>query len=811
MKKIYYFFFLFYFFTSAQTEYNITGYVTDKETGETLIGANIYNSSTETGCATNAFGYFNLSTKPGKTKIICSYIGYESDTLDIIITKNLSYNFLISINKNTLSEIELNSQQNNAKSILSSVINVNAKDVKQIPALLGEVDILKSIQLLPGVQSGSEGTSGFYVRGGGPDQNLILLDGVNIYHASHLLVFFSVFNEDAVKNINLTKGGFPARFGGRLSSILEIDMKEGNMKEWKAEGGMGLISGKITVQGPLKKDKTSILISARRTWLDLLKEPIVNALKDKIDINGDGNYYFYDINAKINHKFSDKDRIYFSFYTGKDSFFGELNDNNSQQNIDNLFDQTFNSQTEFGLSWQNITAAIRWTHIINSKIFANTSLIYGRYNFDNIIKTNNITVNQYLDGEETTQVEESDYLYRSGIEDVGIKIDLDYNLNAKHNFKFGGSYIKHNFFPGFMDFFADYENFSVDTTIVFSETLKPDEGYLYIEDIYTISPRLSTNIGFHYGFFNVNNVLYQSPEPRLSIRYLINENSSLKFSYATMQQNIHLLTNSSFGLPNDMWVPSTETVTPQKSQQIVLGYHRFFSNNQTLENRSYETSIELYYKKMKHLITFAEGTNILGTNFSSWEDRIEENGSGTSQGMEMFLKKKSGKLTGWIGYTLSKTNRQFENINLGNEYAYKFDRRHDLSVVAFYKIKKGINFNATFVYGTGNAITLPIAQYLLLTGNDFVQFFDYGEKNDFRMAPYHRLDVGCSFTKEKKWGERTWSISIYNIYNRKNPFFIYLQEDGKRENGDLQYSTYQPMQISLFPIIPSIRYSFKFK
>ena len=483
MKKIYYFFFLFYFFTSAQTEYNITGYVTDKETGETLIGANIYDSSTETGCATNAFGYFNLSTKPGKTKIICSYIGYESDTLDIIITKNLSYNFLISINKNTLSEIELNSQQNNAKSILSSVINVNAKDVKQIPALLGEVDILKSIQLLPGVQSGSEGTSGFYVRGGGPDQNLILLDGVNIYHASHLLGFFSVFNEDAVKNINLTKGGFPARFGGRLSSILEIDMKEGNMKEWKAEGGMGLISGKITVQGPLKKDKTSILISARRTWLDLLKEPIVNALKDKIDINGDGNYYFYDINAKINHKFSDKDRIYFSFYTGKDSFFGELNDNNSQQNIDNLFDQTFNSQTEFGLSWQNITAAIRWTHIINSKIFANTSLIYGRYNFDNIIKTNNITVNQYLDGEETTQVEESDYLYRSGIEDVGIKIDLDYNLNAKHNFKFGGSYIKHNFFPGFMDFFADYENFSVDTTIVFSETLKPDEGYLYIEDI----------------------------------------------------------------------------------------------------------------------------------------------------------------------------------------------------------------------------------------------------------------------------------------------------------------------------------------
>tara|TARA_B100001142_G_scaffold329530_1_gene393187 strand:+ start:66 stop:2489 length:2424 start_codon:yes stop_codon:yes gene_type:complete len=792
----------------GQNHIVVSGYISDKKTGETLIGANVYSEITKEGTVSNNYGYFNLSLPKGENTIICSYIGYQSDTLVIKGNYNLNHNFILNPNSTILNNIVLEGDENNVKSVQSSVINLSAKQIKKIPALLGEKDVLKSIQLLPGVQSGSEGSSGFYVRGGGPDQNLLLLDGVNIYHASHLLGFFSVFNDDAIKNIKLTKGGFPARYGGRLSSVLEINMKDGNMKEWKVEGGIGVISGKLTIQGPIKKDKTSILVSARRTWLDLFKKPIVNALENKIDFNGEGNYYFYDLNTKINHKFSEKNRLFISLYSGKDVFFGEISDNSTDYIAKEFNEQQFQSNTQFGLSWSNLTMAIKWNHIFNDKIFINTSFIYGKYKFDNIIRTNNETINQYPD-ETISLIEESDYLYRSGIEDLGIKFNIDYNVNKKHNLKFGGSYVKHNFFPGFMDFYADYENYQVDTLIIFSEILKPDEAYLYLEDLFQINERLSTNIGLHHGIFHVNQTLYHSTQPRLSARYLINSNQSFKISYANMQQNIHLLANSSFGLPNDMWVPSTDVVKPQKSQQFVIGYNNNFEI-QLVKKHLFESSIELYYKKMSDLITFSEGSNILFSNYSSWEERIEMNGTGVSRGLEFYVNKKSGKLTGWIGYTLSKSTRQFDNINLGNEYNYKFDRRHDLSIVSSYNLKKGIDLSATFVYGTGNAITMPIAQYLvsgsLLEGDEnFSQYFDYGEKNSFRMRPYHRLDIGCNFHKNTNWGERTWTISIYNVYNRKNPFFIYLQEE--RVNGIRQR---EARQVSLFPIIPSIRYSFKF-
>ena len=792
----------------GQNHIVVSGYISDQETGETLIGANVYNETTKEGTVSNNYGYFNLSLPKGKNTIICSYIGYQSDTLIINGNYNLNHNFILNPNSKVLNNIVLEAKENNVKSVQSSVINLSVKQVKKIPALLGEKDVLKSIQLLPGVQSGSEGTSGFYVRGGGPDQNLLLLDGVNIYHASHLLGFFSVFNDDAIKNIKLTKGGFPARYGGRLSSVLEINMKDGNKKDWEVEGGIGLISGKLTIQGPIKKDKTSILISARRTWLDLFKKPIVNALENKIDFNGEGNYYFYDLNTKINHKFSEKNRLFISLYSGRDVFFGEISDNSTDYITKEFNEQQFQSNTQFGLSWSNLTMAIKWNHILNDKVFINTSFIYGKYKFDNIIRTNNEIINQYPN-ETISLIEESDYLYRSGIEDLGVKFNIDYNINTRHNLKFGGSYVKHNFFPGFMDFYADYENYQVDTLIIFSEILKPDEAYLYIEDLFQINKKLSANIGLHHGIFHVNQTLYSSIQPRLSARYLINANHSFKISYANMQQNIHLLTNSSFGLPNDMWVPSTDLVKPQKSQQFVIGYNNNFEI-QFSKKHLFESSIELYYKKMSDLITFSEGSNILFSNYSSWEERIEMNGTGVSKGLEFYVKKNSGKLTGWIGYTLSKSTRRFDNINLGNEYNYKFDRRHDLSIVSSYSLKKGIDLSATFVYGTGNAITMPIAQYLvsgsLLEGDEnFSQYFDYGEKNSFRMRPYHRLDIGFNFHKNTNWGERTWALSIYNVYNRKNPFFIYLQEE--RENGIRQR---EARQVSLFPIVPSIRYSFKF-
>tara|TARA_Y100001968_G_C19436134_1_gene759819 strand:- start:306 stop:2840 length:2535 start_codon:yes stop_codon:yes gene_type:complete len=827
---------------TSQKAYNLSGYVTDNQTGELLIGANIYSTPSKQGTASNTYGYFSVNIPEGKTVFTCSYMGYVTDSITITMLSDSTYNFQLKPQTESLEEVILTSEESNVKSIQNSVINIPIKQVKTLPALFGEGDILKTVQLLPGVQSGNEGTSGFYVRGGGPDQNLILLDGVPVYNSSHLLGFFSIFNEDVIKNINLTKGGFPARFGGRLSSVLEINTKDGNMKKFEVEGGISLISGKITVQGPIKKDKTSFIISARRTWIDLLKKPITNLVEDYVDnINSDGNYYFYDLNAKINHKFSEKDRLYISFYSGKDSFFGAVKTEDTNElthyhwsDEGHPYMSTFEGNTRFGLSWSNITTAIRWSHVFTNKIFTNTTLLYSTYKFDNTINLHNIWTETftnpngliYGDIPNTVTNDYSDYLYRNGLEDVGLKIDVDYALNTKHYLKMGASYIRHHFFPGYIDWFADVptENFQRDTTMIFSESIKPNNISLYIEDLYTINNRISANLGLHYNLYEVNNEIYHNLQPRTSIRYLINENSSLKLSYATMQQNIHLLTNSSFGLPNDMWVPSTEIVEPQKSQQSALGYYISFEKGSIgnwldFKKHNFEASIELYHKKMENLITFSEGTHILGTNFSDWEERVDKSGKGVSKGIEFFIKKKTGRLKGWIGYTISKSTRQFDYINLGREYPYKFDRRHDLSIVASYMIKKGINLNATFVYGSGNAITMPIAKYLVppfgnnLLSNgthNFYQYFEYGEKNQFRMNPYHRLDIGCSFTKEKKWGERTWTVSIYNLYSRKNPFFIYLQEDGKEEEGPYQYITHKPMQISLFPIIPSVRYSFKF-
>lgn len=786
--------------------FNISGYISDRNSGETLIGANIYNISSNEGISSNSYGYYNISLPRGKNILTCSYIGYDSDTLVIDLLSDTLINFAINLTTKNLSEVKLKSRETNTKSVISEV-NIPVKEIKKLPALLGERDILKSIQLLPGVQSGNEGTSGIYVRGGGPEQNLILLDGVNVYNSSHLFGFFSIFNDDAIKNINLIKGGFPARFGGRLSSVLEINMKDGNFNKWQTEGGLGLISGNITVQGPIIKNKTSVIISARRTWIDLLAEPLKNLIQNNTQFSGennyDGKYFFYDLNAKINHKFSNRDRVFFSFYSGKDDFSSKYinssNDKLYDETLNSNYNSTLNSNTSFGLTWKNITSSLRWNHIVNKKIFLNTTLLYTKYIFDNLINSENEIINSYPDSNETITNEFSNYLYSSGIEDIGIKLDLDYALNNKHYLKFGATYIKHKFFPGEMEYNASYNDISISTNAIFSEHLIPDDFYFYFEDQYKISNRLSANIGLHYAVFKINTKTYQSPQPRVSARYLLNENTSIKFSYATMQQNIHLLTNSSFGLPNDMWVPATDIVSPQKSKQFVLGLNKSFNEN------IFEASLEFYHKKMEDLITFSEGSNIIATNFSSWEDKIEMNGLGKSTGIELFIKKNLGKLTGWVGYTWSKTTRQFPNINLGQEYPYKFDRTHDFSIVSSYEINDKIKISGTWVYGTGNAITMPIAQYLLVQGGSFTEYFEYGTKNDYRLPAYHRLDISCNYTKQNKKSTSIWSFGIYNVYNRMNPFFILLENelvDGVRQRV--------AKQISLFPIMPSVKYSFKF-
>ena len=770
-KTLFIFLFSFiYFFGFSQDSFTVSGFVEDSSSGETLIGVNVYSDNLQVGTTTNSFGFFSITLPKGEIDLIFSFVGYEDFTKKINLTNNKTLNIELVFASQMIDEVLLESKVSNVKTTQTSVISVPVKQIKSIPMLLGEVDILKSIQLLPGVQSGNEGTSGFYVRGGGPDQNLILLDGVPVYNSSHLFGFFSVFNADAIKNVKLTKGGFPARFGGRLSSVLEIDMKEGNMKEIKGEGSLGLISSKLAIEGPIVKDKVSFIVSGRRTYADLL----LNSL-NPADSGIDGGYYFYDLNAKLNYKISNKDRLYLSGYFGDDIFGLNFADNSDE------FD--------FGLGWGNKTATLRWNHLFSDKLFSNTTFTYSRYAFD---------IDQgFNSGDYNLR-----FGYISGLKDFGSRIDFEFSPNPSHSIKFGSSYTYHDFFPGQLDLDFEYPNgvsdVDIDTVFYFSEDLVAHDVFFYVEDEIKFTERLKANFGLHAGLFSIRGNNYFKLQPRFSGRYMLDDKWSVKCSYAEMQQNLHLLTNSSVGLPTDIWVPSTDSVPPQQSRQLAM------SINTNLFNGMLEASLEGYYKTMNDLISYKEGSSFFDA--TGWESSIETGGKGRSYGLELFLQKNNGKTTGWIGYTLSWSDRKFENINFGDWYSYKYDRRHDISVVLSHAFSDRLDIGATWVYGTGNAITFPQATYWSFEGGpngDYIQTVEYyGERNSSRMNPYHRFDFGINFHKQKKRYTRTWNLSVYNLYNRQNPFFVYLAQNDNNENV--------ARQVSLFPIIPTLTYSIKF-
>ena len=771
----------------AQT-HTVSGYISDAANGENIFGANIIIDSLKLGTTSNNFGFYSLTLPEGNHTISYSYIGYSSKQIKVNLQSDLIKNIEFTNVASELNEVKLYAEKSIVETTETSVITLPIKQVFKIPALLGEVDVLKAIQLLPGVQS-SEGSSGFYVRGGGPDQNLILLDGVPVYNAAHLGGLFSIFNPDAIKNIRLTKGGFPARFGGRLSSVLEIDMKEGNMKEVKSDITIGLISSKLTFEGPIIKDKTSFIISARRTYADLLIKPFVPE-------NTNLSMYFYDINMKINHKISNKDRIFLSSYMGRDQFGVNYEEN----------DRDYSDALQFGLGYGNITSTLRWNHLFNNKLFSNTTLTYSRYAFDTDFGINSTTSTEF--GGESYDI---GFGYISGIKDYAGRIDFDYSPNPIHNLKFGYSYTYHHFFPGETSLNLNFStpdsiaNFSLDTLLNFSENINAQEMFIYLEDNVKITNRLKANIGIHCGYYSLDKF---SLQPRFSTRYLLNENTSVKLSYAHMKQNIHLLSNSSVGFPSDLWLPAIDSVPSQSSRQIAASINTILESPEFLQpflnkNSKFELSLEAYYKTMSNLITYKAGYSNLEST-ESWENSIETGGKGESYGLELFLQKKTGRTTGWIGYTLSWTNRQFENINFGEWYPYKYDRRHDFAIVLSHKINDTWDISTTWTYGTGNAITFPQAMYLGQPNNqyntiDLVE--SYGERNSTRLNPYHRLDIGVSHHKQKKYYERIISFGAYNAYNRKNPFFAYLSYD---ENGDRVAK-----QVSLFPIIPSISLRYK--
>ena len=793
--------------TFSQESFTLSGYISDQRNGENIIGVNVYCLDLKKGVTSNTYGFYSLTLPRGEYEISFSYIGYKTQSYKLNLNQNITKNISFDIESFTVGEIQVRGEANIINKTQTSLIEVPIEQIKTIPALLGEVDIIKAIQLLPGVQS-SEGTSGFYVRGGGPDQNLILLDGVPVYNASHIGGIFSVFNADAVKSVRLTKGGFPARFGGRLSSVLQIDMKEGNSKQFKGDFTVGLVSSKFTLEGPIIKDKTSFIISGRRTYIDLIAAPFVNAASTT-GSSTDLILYFYDLNAKINHKISKKNRIFFSAYTGKDKLGIDFSEDYSDQF------STEETSLNFGLGYGNITSTLRWNHLFNDKLFSNTTLTYSRYSFN----TNFGVSSTYVENNEAESWD-IDFGYISGIEDLGARIDFDYIPNPNHEIKFGASYTNHYFFPGETSLSIEErqpnvsDNFSLDTTINFSDNVRANETFFYIEDNLSISPRLKANIGMHMGIYNSNNVtnnnalntnalgdIYDnnnwSFQPRVSARYLINDKWSVKGSYAEMTQNIHLLSNSSVGFPSDIWVPAINSVPSQKSKQ--------WAGNISTEifGGNIELSLEGYYKTMDNLIAYKAGYSNL-RNTEPWQNSVETGGKGESYGAELLIQKKKGKTSGWIGYTLSWTNRKFENINFGEWYPYKFDRRHDFSVVLSHKFNEKWDAGVTWVYGTGNATTFPQAIYLGLPYNnsqeiDYVEY--YGNRNSTRLDAYHRLDVGFNKTKKKKRITKILSFGAYNAYNRKNPFFAYLTyERGRRV----------AKQVSLFPIIPSISYRIQF-
>ena len=761
------------------SRFTISGYVRDGATGESLPGVAVVHPASGQGTSTNPFGFYSLSlpATADSVRLLVSALGYEKLRAAYPGSRSLSHDFRLKAASAELAGVEVvgTREEKLAESTRMGTISVPVAQIKLLPALFGETDVLKVLQLLPGVQGGGEGSSGLYVRGGSPDQNLLLLDGTPVYNASHLFGFFSVFNADAVKNVELIKGGFPARYGGRLSSVVDITMKEGNMQKLHGEGAIGLIASRLTVEGPIKKDTASFIFSARRTYIDILARPLIKAQTDGAKIG----YYFYDLNGKLNWKLGARDRLYLSGYLGRDEFYAD--EERTRDNGDY-------SRQRSALGWGNRTVALRWNHVLNDRLFLNTHLTYTRYQFD--VSTTDEA--RYTDPNGLANTQKFSLLYLSNIADVSAKMDFDYVPNPAHYVRFGGQYIRHQFRPGALQTTGSAN--PTDNQAL-GRRIGADEASLYAEDDLKLSERLKVNVGLRLNSFLVEKKLYPSLEPRLAARYLLTPDWALKAAYARTTQYVHLLTNSGVGLPTDLWVPATASTLPQKAQQFSLGAARTLRHG----GEEFEFSVEAYYKPMQHLIEFREGADFVGTTDDHYETKITS-GQGWAYGAELFVQKKTGRTTGWLGYTLAWSNRRFADLNQGETYPYKYDRRHDLKLVVIHEFSPSLTLSGTFVYGTGNAITLAQGRFALGPGETYD---DYGARNSYRMAAYHRLDLDLSHTKKKRWGEVVNSFSVYNLYNRHNPYYIYLG----RAAGSNQLSY---RQVSLFPILPSFSKTFRF-
>ena len=779
----------------APARVTVSGYVRDQATGENLIGVAVVQAGTGQGTATNTYGFYSLTLPTAgldSVRLVASYVGYARGRWAAPATRGQGHDFRLAPAANELAGVEVvadrQAEDRGPRGTRMGTITVPIAQIKSLPKFMGETDVLKVLQLLPGVQSGGEGSSGLYVRGGSPDQNLILLDGSPVYNAAHLFGFFSVFNADALNNVELIKGGFPARYGGRLSSVLDISMKEGNAQALHGEGALSLIAARVTLEGPLKKDVASFIVSARRTYLDVLAQPIIKSQLARDHQTGSLGYYFYDLNGKINWKLSRRDRLYLSAYRGYDNFYANVRDANEAPDD--------YSRSDNSLGWGNLTGALRWNHVVNDRLFMNTHLTYSQYQFDIGAASER---RSRPPGQAQPRTDTYALRYLSNIRDFSLKTDFDYAPSPDHYVRFGGQLTRHAFRPGALAQ-KDNTNDIASEAVAGSRTLAT-ESALYAEDDYRLSARLKVNAGLRLSGFYVDNTFYPSLEPRLAARFLLTDEWALKAAYARTTQFIHLLANSGIGLPTDLWVPATATVRPQVAHQISLGAAR------TLRHRGaeFEFSFETYYKPMQNLVEYREGASFLNTTDSDWQSKVTS-GRGWAYGGELFLQKKTGRTTGWLGYTLAWSTRRFGELNQGRIFPYKYDRRHDISLVVIHRFSSTLTLSGTWVYGTGNATTLSSGRFQL---GPYQGYDDYGDRNSFRMAAYHRLDLDLSKTKKKRWGEVVNSLSIYNAYSRNNPYYMYFQAAAVNYDGTVRTpASYR--QVSLFPIIPSVSKAFKF-
>lgn len=793
----------------------VSGFVRDKRSAESLIGASVYEAHSRVGTASNNFGFFSLTLPPGDITIRSSYIGYTSHQH---ILNGLERDTVLTIELEpsaSLEEVVITGQSNDKQSVLSTqmgALEINQQTIRSTPVMFGEADIIKTLQLTPGVSAGTEGTAGMYVRGGNVDENLFLIDGNPVYQINHIGGIFSAFNPEAISGMDFFKSGFPSRYGGRLSSVVDVHTKEGNMKEYHGSASIGLISGNLNFEGPIIKDRTSFNIGLRRTWLDVLSAPavaIANKITKKDGTRLRARYAFHDLNLKVNHIFNDRSRMYLSLYNGNDVLKGGSTDFPDQDS-----DNNYNYDSDVSLRWGNIMATAGWTYVFNNRLFGKVSGVFTRYH-SRLRNTEHDVVGNEGDEDYSDSFRENET--NTGITDFGLRTSFDYLPASAHHIRFGGDYLVHRFHPEYNRSVAYEKN--EETSVEIGQEFANDllwghEAGVYAEDDWTLSSAVRLNAGLRFSLFNVQGKTYTGLEPRVSLRWLLDDNLSFKASYSRMNQYVHLISNSFISLPTDAWMPVTRKLKPLISDQVSAGFYYNL-------NKEYNFSVEGYYKTLDNLLEYRDG-HTFTPSFVNWEDKLTA-GEGSSYGAEFMVRKETGRTTGWVGYGLSWSDRQFDELNQGARYPARFDNRHKLNIVVMHKISPKVELSAAWSYASGNHVTLSLENYYengtgSPTNNDnhYVgasESIDYYEgRNNYQLPAYHRLDLGIKIYRPKKKGRMgIWTVSIYNVYSRMNPFMIYKSDKTVPDPGS-SYGKNVPVfkTIGIMPIIPSISYTYKF-